>query len=134
VLKFVRPFSAVLALLVLASGSPAVCAGWLPTPEARKACCTGDGHCPMHHSASERPGVKRVVTQAEADTCCASSERDESAPSSAPLALSIVLALAPGPVLFSVPEAGPAIGAWRTLVPLPAAHVPKHVLLSVFLV
>jgi hypothetical protein len=88
----------------------------------------------MHKSEAGDDGSKRVVSQAEADHCCASSELDASAPSSAVFVLSVVLAVVPSPVPFTVPDVGSAIDAWRTLVPIPATHVPKHLLLSVILV
>ena len=126
--------SAVLLCLGLVAGNPAVCAGWLATPEARMACCTGDGPCPMHKSDSDDQSAKRVISQAEADRCCASSERDESAPSTPSFVLGVDLAPLASPVPFVVPDIGSAIGAWRTVVPIPATHVSKHLLLSVLLV
>jgi len=76
----------------------------------------------------------RVVTQAEADRCCAASDSEESSPSSTPFALSITFAVlqpglpvvAPQPARFShqSPES----------VGLRASPVAKHLLLSVFLV
>jgi hypothetical protein len=127
--------SVVLLCLGLATGNAAaVCAGWLATPEARQACCTGDGPCPMHKSDPHEQDSKRVVSQAEADRCCASSERDESTPSSPSFVLTVALALVTSPVPFVVPQIGPALEAWRTGVPIPATHVSKHLLLSVLLV
>ena len=89
----------------------------------------------MHKSDSDDDGAKRVISQAEADRCCASSEREDSAPSSPSFVLAVA-ALAPitSPVPFVVPEIGSAIDAWRTLVPIPVTHVSKHLLLSVLLV
>ena len=126
--------SAVVLCLGLVAGNAAVCAGWLATPEARMACCTGDGPCPMHKSDSDDQGAMRVISQAEADRCCASSERDESAPSSPPFVLGVALAPLASPVPFVVPEIASAIAAWRTGVPISATHVSKHLLLSVLLV
>ena len=130
----VHRLSAVLLCLGLVAGNAAVCAGWLATPEARMACCSGDGPCPMHKSGADDHGANRVIGQAEADRCCAASERDESGPSSASFVGSVVPAPAPSPVPFTVPDTGRAIAAWRTLVPIPATHVSKHLLLSVLLV
>ncbi|HUE85168.1 MAG TPA: hypothetical protein VMO26_03750 [Vicinamibacterales bacterium] len=88
----------------------------------------------MHKSDSERGGSKRVVSQAEADRCCAASEQDDSAPSRSNLAFSVTLAvvLSPVPVLIPALEADADI--WRASVPIPAARVAKHLLLSVILV
>ena len=131
---FAHRLSAVLLCLGLVAGNAAVCAGWLATPEARMACCTGDAPCPMHKSDSDDQGAKRVISQTEADRCCASSERDESAPSSSSFVLGVALAPLTSPAPFVVPEIGSAIGAWRTVVPIPPTHVSKHLLLSVLLV
>ena len=122
-------------MLALAASTPAVCQGWMPTPEARMACCTGDGPCPMHTSEdSDKPGAMRVIDQAEADRCCAASEHDESAPATAPFALAVVFALVASPVPAQPPDVTSAAQVWRTLVPIPRTSVPKHLLLSVLLV
>ena len=134
VVVLVHRLSAVFLCLGLVAGNAALCAGWLATPDARMACCTGDGPCPMHKSGSDDDGAKRVISQAEADRCCASSERDDSAQPSPSFVLPVALAPITSPVPFVVPEIGSATDAWRTLVPIPAAHVSKHLLLSVLLV
>lgn len=87
----------------------------------------------MHRSESE-DGPTRVVTQAEADRCCAASEHEDSTPSqsNAGFFLTLAVALSPIPALLSEPEPHPHI--CRASVPIPTGHVPKHVLLSVFLV
>jgi hypothetical protein len=131
--RFSRRFSVVLLTLALAAGQAGVCAGWMATPEARMACCSDDGPCPMHKSESE-DGSTRVVTQAEADRCCAASEHEDSTPSQSNAAFFVTLAVALSPIpgLLAAPEAHADI--WRASVPIPASHVPKHLLLSVFLV
>ena len=133
VVSFSKRLSAVLLTLALAAGQAGVCAGWMATPEARMACCSDDGPCPMHKSESE-DGPTRVVTQAEADRCCAASEHEDSTPSQSNAAFFVTLAVAliPVPGLLPAPEAHAEI--WRASVPIPTGHVPKHVLLSVFLV
>jgi hypothetical protein len=88
----------------------------------------------MHKSDSDEQGAKHVISQAEADRCCASSERDELAPSSPSFVLTVALALLTPPVPFVVPQIGPALETWRTVVPIAATHVSKHLLLSVLLV
>ncbi len=134
VVSFSRRLSAVLLALALVAGQAGVCAGWMPTPEARMACCSENGPCPMHKSDSEDDGSKRVVSQAEADRCCAASEHEDSTPSQSNAAFFVTLAVAliPVPGLLPAPEAHAEI--WRASVPIPTGHVPKHVLLSVFLV
>ena len=89
----------------------------------------------MHKGESDGSASERVLTQAEADSCCASSERKNSSQSSPTFVAAITAAvLGVGIVL---PASVPALvlsDAWRTSAPIPVAPVPKHVLLSVFLV
>ena len=133
VVSFSRRLSAVLLTLALAAGPAGVCAGWMSSPEARMACCSDDGACPMHRSESE-DGPAGIVTQADADRCCAASQQDDSAPPPTGPAFTVTpaVALIPLPALLPQPESHVSIS--RASVPIPAAHVPKHVLLSVFLV
>jgi hypothetical protein len=132
---FIRRLSAVFLAVGLVAGNAAVCAGWLPTPEARMACCAEGGDCPMHKGDSHSSGSTRVLTQAQADSCCASSEREDSNQPNPSFVTAITAAvLGVGTVL---PASIPALvlsDAWRTSAPLLVAPVPRHVLLSVFLV
>lgn len=127
--------ASVAVTLALGVGNPAVCGGWLPTPEARMACCTEGAGCPMHEGRSQASGSHHSLTQAEADACCAASEGQPSS-SSTP---SLVRPAAPAvlgdgtPLPPSVPALVLSDG-WRTTSPLPATPVPRHLLLSVFLV
>ena len=131
---FVQRLTALALTFGLIAGNTAICAGWMPTPEARMACCV-DGDCPMHKGDSHHSGSGRVLTQAQADSCCASSERENSNQSNPSTATAITAAvLGVGMVM---PASVPALvltDSWRTSAPLPVAPVPKHVLLSVFLV
>jgi hypothetical protein len=135
VLRLVHRFAALVLTFGLMAGNVAVCAGWLATPEARMACCAEGGDCPMHKGDSQEVGSEQVLTQAQADSCCASSERESSNQSNPSSATAITVAvLGVGTVL---PASVPALvlsDAWRTSTPIPVAPVPKHVLLSVFLV
>ena len=116
-------------------GNAAVCAGWLATPEARMACCAGGAECPMHKGDSHNSGSARVLTQAQADSCCASSEGQTSKQSSPTFVAAITAAvLGAGTVLPANVPALVLSDGWRTSAPIPVAPVPKHVLLSVFLV
>jgi hypothetical protein len=128
-----RLFALALAVL-MSGGSGVVCAGWAPTPEARMACCS-DSACPMHKGDSHSSGSERGITQAQADTCCASSEDETSSQSSPTFAAAISsAALGTGVVLPATVPALVLSDGWRTVSPIPTTHVPKHVLLSVFLV
>jgi hypothetical protein len=132
VLSLGHRLPAVILTLALATGQVGVCAGWLPTPEARMACCS-DETCPMHKS--EESGSTQVLTQAEADSCCAASAQDDATQSPSNLlnlnTLGFVLSSARA--VLSVPEHHHA-EIWRASVPIPIPHVSKHLLLSVFLV
>jgi hypothetical protein len=135
VVRLVHRLAAVALTFGLMAGNAAVCAGWLPTAEARLACCADGVECPMHKGDSHRSGSERVLTQVQADSCCASSEgkkSNQSNPSFVTAITAVVLGV--GVVL---PANAPALvlsDAWRTSAPIPVAPVPKHVLLSVFLV
>ena len=131
---FSRRLSLVALTLALAAGNPAVCAGWAFTPEARMSCCVG-GKCPMHKSESSDGDGHQVMTQAQADSCCASSEQSESGPSTPTFAITIPSAILDTTTLL--PAEPPALvlaEPWRVVPPLIADAVRKHVLLSVFLV
>jgi hypothetical protein len=134
VVFLVRRISTVLVTLALAAGNVGLCAGWMPTAEARMACCAENDSCPMHKSDSSAGDEMRVVSQADADRCCASSSTDDSAPSPAAFALTSPLAIVTSPVPFVLPQPQTYHQFWRSLVPGPPTDVPRHVLLSVFLV
>lgn len=99
------------------------------------ACCADEATCPMHKAQSSTSDSKRVVSQAQADSCCAFSEGATSGPSS-PTFLVTISPAAPGASTM-LPAETPALvlsEAWRNVTPLPAGPVPRYVLLSVFLV
>lgn len=131
---FRRRLIALTLTTLVAAGNAAVCEGWAPTPEARMACCNDGQPCPMHKGPSSDSTATPDVTQAEADSCCASSEQEQSGQdtqafavpvSSAVLGLGIVVAPAPPRLVLT--------DAWRSGVPSPSPPVSRHVLLSVFL-
>jgi hypothetical protein len=89
----------------------------------------------MHKGDSQRSGSPRVITQAQADSCCASAERETSSQSSPTFVTAVFSAVLGTGIALPVPV--PALvltNGWRAVAPIPPAHVPKHVLLSVFLV
>jgi hypothetical protein len=119
----------------LMAGNAAICAGWMPTPEARMACCADGRECPMHKSDPHLSGSGRVLTQLQADSCCAAAEGQRSKQSSPSFVTAITAAvLGVGVVLPANVPALVLSDAWRTWAPIPIAPVPRHVLLSVFLV
>jgi hypothetical protein len=129
--RWYQRFAALLCAFTLTSSALVECAGWQATPEARRSCCGQSANC-LHNDDQDG---RRAVSQAAADSCCAASESDESRPSSTPFAAGITVAglqaklpalapLSPLTVSFDTQE----------LVGLRASPVPKHLLLSVFLV
>jgi hypothetical protein len=89
----------------------------------------------MHKGNSHHSGSERVPTQAQADSCCASSEGKTSNQSSPTFVATITApVLGAGTVLPANIPALVLSDGWRTSAPMPVAPVPKHVLLSVFLV
>jgi len=134
VLTLARRLRALGLILALAASNGAVCAGWAPTPEARMFCCTERGHCPMHKDAPHSGGT-RLVTQAEADSCCASSKSHDANPST-PMSIVVISGAVLGPGVV-VPDIAPALvlsDAWRRAAPIALTPVPRQALLSVFLV
>lgn len=135
-MRLVHRLAALALTFGLMAGNAAICAGWTPTPEARMACCADE--CPMHKGDSHRPGAQRVFTQVQADSCCASAEGQSSSQSSQsnPSSVTAITAavLGVGVVLPANVPAPVLSDAWRTSAPIPIRSVPKHVLLSVFLV
>ena len=127
--------SAIVMSVALLGGNAALCVGWATSPEARMACCSEGDACPMHKGESDAAGSGRVITQVQADNCCALSERENSSQTSPTFAAAITSAVL-GPAVV-LPASVPALvlsDGWRTTVPIPNAAIPKHVLLSVFLV
>ena len=134
VVSLIRRLAALTSILALGVGNVAACAGWQATPEARMACCMDDTNCPMHKSESHHHASQHQVTQTQADSCCAGSERNDSATSQTTFVSSGAVALVVAIVPVVVAPIVPALQEWRALVPLPVSPVPKHLLLSVLLV
>jgi hypothetical protein len=133
--RLVQRLAALALTFGLVAGNAALCAGWMPTAEARMACCADGAACPMHQGDSHRSGSGRVLTQVQADSCCASAEGQRSNQSIPSFVTAITAAVLGGGVVLAADV--PALvrsDAWRTSAPTPVAPVPKHVLLSVFLV
>jgi hypothetical protein len=88
----------------------------------------------MHKSESHGARSTHVISQAQADSCCAAaSTRAQSSVGSSLFGLSHTTPLAVAAGLV-VPVRVLALQEWRALVPLPVSPVPKHLLLSVLLV
>jgi hypothetical protein len=133
VLTFSRRFSAVVIVLALSAGSPAVCAGWMQTAEERMACCMDESSCPMHKADASQHHASRVITQADADRCCATSERDDPAPTPSTIKVDTSRARAIMPIPAVTPVTAPGASRWRASPP-PPARVPRHLLFSILIV
>ena len=82
----------------------------------------------------DRSGTTATLTQTQADTCCASSEQKQSGQSNEAFAAPVSSAvLGAGIVVPPTPPRIVLTDDWRTS-PSPSSPVPKHVLLSVFLI
>ena len=134
-LRLVQRLFALALTLPLMAGNAAVCAGWMPSPEARLACCSEGGACPMHKGDSHGAGSTSVITQVQADNCCASSERENSSQPNPTFVAAISDAVLGRGVV--IPASVPALvlsDGWRPAAPTLVGPIPRHVLLSVFLV
>jgi hypothetical protein len=122
--------------MAIAIGNGALCAGWASTPAARMACCAGITQCPMHASDGHSSASPRTVTQDQADSCCAASERQQPQKPSG-IASPIAISAAVLGVALVVPPVPPPLvlsDGWRTILPAFTPPAPRHLLLSVFLV
>jgi hypothetical protein len=98
------------------------------------ACCTDEASCPLHKSESHQPGLKRVISQAQADSCCAGSQpNDSTTPGSAfILATTLAPAIVPAPLVVPLPTV--TVNTRRVLIPPPGPPVLIHILLSTLVV
>jgi hypothetical protein len=131
--RLARLTAITLAVLATAAGQVAICSSWKPTPEARKACCTSASTCPLRGRAAASNHARHHVSQADADACCAVSDRREVPPGAAfALTAPIAVALAALPAFEPVPSEVRRTRADES--PPPRSAVPRHLLLSVLLV
>jgi hypothetical protein len=113
----------------------APCAGWAATSDARMACCSRAGDCPMHASDAGGALTHHATPQDQVDACCAWSAPDQSRQSPSTVAPTISASVL-GPA-SRLGEAVPALvlsEPWRTASPMRASAVRRHLLFSVFLV
>ena len=98
------------------------------------ACCENEATCPMHATTRHGPTTRATVSQVDADNCCGASERGTSTPSTSAYTPNVTLA-----VLTSLsPAVGPDVPVFRenpnARISVDVSPVPKHLLLSVFLI
>lgn len=129
-----RRLAAFVLMLCVSAGNLVLCAGWQATAEARMACCENGVACPMHKTDSSNATSHHAVAQSAADSCCAASEGNNRTPSTSSFDLSVAVAVSAVtlPAIEAVRSSRPT--SWRTAVLAPADSVPRHLLLSVFLV
>lgn len=132
-MALIRRIAALVAILTLAVGNMALCAGWEDTPEARMACCMSGPRCPMHSSDAGRVGSSRLITQAAADQCCAGATDSRQSSTTGSV---FVLATAMPPMSIGILLPAPARSnqEWRALAPRPVPRIPTHLRLSVLLI
>ena len=134
VMGLARRIGAVAIVVAICVGNLAVCAGWQATPEARMACCTNRTSCPMHGSDARASDSVVVISQAQADGCCAGqSSRTQSSVADSQVLPSKTIALATVTNVV-VPVTVPALQAWRTVLPRRVSPVPQHLVLSILLI
>lgn len=127
-----RPVTTLLVALSLTTGQMLQCAGWLPTPEARMACCTDERTCPMHAGDDATEGIHHTLSQADADACCLASTSDDGSQSVPGFVLAPALDVVHGSALATTPAVWPMTPGARE--PVPNARIPRYLLLSVFIV
>jgi hypothetical protein len=89
----------------------------------------------MHQAESHASRHQQAMSQAQADACCAASEGQRSNQSAPSFVTVIPGAVLGAGVVLPVPVPSLVVSdAWRTAAPVPIAPVPRHLLLSVFLV
>lgn len=128
-----RRIGAIALVLFISGGDAALCAGWEMTAEARMACCVS-GACAMHQSDQHGSAPADTVSQAEADSCCVASESADPTPTSPVFAMVLPSAI-PVQQLFAF--VSPLIlmaDTAREPIPLSGSLVPRHLLLSLFLI
>ena len=96
------------------------------------ACCLTAERCPMHSSESAGERSDRLITQADADRCCAgASDTRQSSTVDSILTLSTALPITAGIV---VPTPVVALQEWRVFAVRRVPRLPTHLRLSVLLI
>lgn len=132
-MRFFRLISAVILTLALVAGQATLCAGWAATPEERMACCAEGIACPMHASERDKSGTRLGTSQAQADACCAASERQQSEAERSVMAVQITSPLVDAS--FDLPVIAAIVHErWPESPPGLTSRTPRHVLFSVFLI
>lgn len=134
VLRSLTRLAALTMVLVLVGGHLAACQGWLSTAEARMACCADEQECPMHKAGRHSSGPNHRISQSDADSCCATSERGESMPTSVKASVADGLALIPVSLAGVLSRAETRFDNPTEPVSSPPTSRSRHVLLSVFLI
>ena len=102
--NLVRRLASFVAVLALSAGNLAACTAWDSTPEARMTCCAADPDCPLRDATSPGSSATSVVSQSQADSCCAVSEGHQSGTQVPAFVPSATLALASGPLPAIIPR------------------------------
>jgi hypothetical protein len=86
------------------------------------------------HAGGDTSVRHGMLTQTQADTCCALSERAPSTPSSSSHIAPVTFIVVSTPASVLVPDLARFRSGWPAFVPIAESPVPRHLLLSVFLV
>ena len=121
-------------VIALAGGHLVECQGWLATPEERMACCANEHDCPMHKADRHSAGSTHLVSQSDADRCCATSEQGDPMPTSVKANAVDAPALIPVSLLSVVISPLPSFADVSEQASNPLPGRSRHVLLSVFLI
>jgi hypothetical protein len=127
-----RRIATVVITLGLLTGAWRPCAGWEATPEARMSCCLRKAACAMHKATGN--GTIAAVVQADADACCAASDRPDAY--QAPAVALAAPVFTPLIGLFAEPPTIPVrVLVWqRPPPPIASRDTSTHLLLSVFVI
>ncbi len=129
-----RAFAALAIVAAILTGNLAVCAAWQSSAVERLACCGQEPACPMHPSPAHHSHAMGRTAQTDADTCCAASEPRRQAPTTATFSLPAPMMLGQSALSLIVPALAAPLGSTSADPPRSTSTVPRHLLLSVFLV
>lgn len=126
-----RRVAASALILIVSVGGLGCCAAWAASADAEMGRRADGDACPMHQAPN--PDDTTTALQAT-ESCCPPVARADATPAVAPFAPMTVLAPAVGPASFVVPSTGHPRQAQQAPAFVPGSPVPKHLLLSVFLI
>ena len=131
-LTSVRRLASAFAILTLCVGSLAAFVDG-NTPEAPRNCCAQNDDCPIPLPGPDGSCSASMVTQSHAGMCCAASSDRQPGTLVSTFVLSTMQSAAPSVLAATLPAFHSGVQGWRALMSIPRVAVPRHLLLSVFL-